>query len=97
MTKKPKLLNYFDQRKLWMCTCIFLLLTYFFCECMYLQARVRECALQCTSTCRIYIMSIYDLTYKNTQLKALYRDAFNIDIYGFWKFQQLQKSSRRFS
>lgn len=36
-------------------------------------------------------MSIYDLTYKNTQLKALYREAFNIDVYGFWKFQQLQK------
>lgn len=66
--------------------------------CVYVFAGA--CAWMCTT---MYInmyniyMSIYDLTYKNTQLKALYREAFNIDVYGFWKFQQLQKSSRRFS
>lgn len=47
------------------------------------------CAWMCTTMYIIYIQCIkYDLTYKNTQLKALYQETY-IDVYAFYKFQQL--------
>lgn len=44
---------------------------------MYLQARVRECALQCTSTCRIYIC-LYMTSHTKTHNWKLYTEKHSI-------------------